>query len=66
MATVGVKGLIMNQLTVFARCVVTVASSVLEEDAVSVHAGKEFAMMRTQSGKVCYTSLVYSSACFCR
>lgn len=33
-------------------CDCTAGSSVLEEDAVSIHAGKDFALMRTQNGKV--------------
>jgi len=33
-------------------CACTVGSGVLEEDAVSIHAGKDFALMRTQTGKV--------------
>jgi len=42
-----------------------VAAGVLEEDAVSIHAGKDFALMRTQSGKV--TSLVtITSSCHCQ
>ena len=45
--------------------VCTVAAGVLEEDAVSIHAGKDFALMRTQSGKV--TSLVtITSSCHCQ
>ena len=33
-------------------CVCVVGAGVLEEDAASVHAGKDFALMRTHSGKV--------------
>jgi len=33
-------------------CVCTVWSGVLEEDTVSIHAGKDFTLMRTHTGKV--------------
>ena len=33
-------------------CVCVVSTGVLDEDAVSVHAGRDFALMRTANGKV--------------
>jgi len=33
-------------------CVCVVSTGVLDEDAVSVHTGRDFALMRTANGKV--------------
>ena len=41
----------------------TVGSGVLEDDAVSIHAGKDFALMRTLSGKVIIGVVVVEFNC---